>query len=222
MRNLPFLFFGIFAALAASWTGLVLASHLQLGNLEPMTETYAVAEDGQSVLEEVPAAGEPRNPQEPVGLAQQGKLVYQDLGCIYCHSQQVRRQGFGADFERGWGNRATVPRDYVLQKRVLLGTMRTGPDLKTVGQRLPDANWHHIHLYDPQTVSEGSIMPPFRFLYEQRKIGPQGPSPNALSLPPAFAPPEGYEIVPTPRAEALVAYLMSLRLTYSLPEAPLQ
>jgi cytochrome c oxidase cbb3-type subunit 2 len=36
-----------------------------------------------------------------------------------------------------------------------------------------------------------------------------------------YAPERGYEIVPTRRAEALVEYLLSLKIDYSLPEAPI-
>lgn len=221
MNNLPMVFCGIFCTLAFSWMGLVMTSQIQFGDLEPMSETYALDPETNKPMEGVPAEGEPLYPQKPVGLAEQGKQVYISMGCMYCHSQQVRRKGFGADFERGWGDRQTVARDYIRQERVLLGTMRTGPDLMNIGQRNPSADWHHQHLYNPQTVSTGSTMPPFAFLYEKRKIKNGQPSPDAITLPAEFAPEEGYEIVPTQRAEALVAYLLSLKLDYSLPEAPI-
>lgn len=205
MNNLPLLFLGIFFTLAFSWAGLILTSQVQYGGLQPIA------------MDE----GEPLMPQAIVGEAQQGREVYIDQGCLYCHSQQVRRKGYGADFERGWGDRQTVPRDYILQPRVLLGTSRTGPDLTNVGQRIPSADWHHLHLYNPQFTSDGSIMPPYRYLYELRKIG-DAPSPDALRIPDNFPneqPPPGYEIVPTERARQLVAYLLSLKLDYQLPEA---
>ncbi|WP_269537272.1 cbb3-type cytochrome c oxidase subunit II [Cerasicoccus fimbriatus] len=205
MKNLPLLFFGIFFMLAFSWSGLILSSVIQFGDLKPIA------------LNE----GETPMPIARVGVAQQGKEIYINQGCLYCHSQQVRRKGFGADWERGWGDRQTVPRDYILQERVLLGTSRTGPDLMTIGQRQPSADWHHLHLYNPQITSPGSIMPPFRYLYKTQKIG-DAPSPNALNIPDTFAdeqPPEGYEIVPTERAEQLVEYLLSLKLDYELPES---
>lgn len=212
MKNLPLMFCGIFFMLAFSWSGLILSSLIQLRDLEPIT----MEEGGQTYPRKLP------------GIAMQGKQVYQELGCMYCHSQQTRRANFGADYERNWGNRQSVARDYILQERVLLGTMRTGPDLMNVGVRLPDATWHHLHLYNPQITSPGSTMPPYRFLYRMQKIGDQ-PSPDALSFPPADPdrpivglPPEGYEVVPTDRAKALVAYLQNLRLDYSLPEAPLK
>ena len=204
MKNLPLLFCGIFFCLAFSWTGLILSSQLQLGSLRP-----AAIEEGELTY-----------PRRPTGQAEQGKQEYIRLACMYCHSQQPRMKGFGADFERGWGDRQSVPRDYIWQKRVLVGTMRTGPDLMNVGQRLTSADWHHLHLYDPQITSPGSIMPPFSYLYETRRVG-EVPSSDALRFPPgyAMAPAEGYEIVPTDRARLLVDYLLSLKLDYELPEA---
>ncbi len=204
MKNLPLIFFGIFFTIALSWTGLVLSSQIQYGNLQPA----ALSEGEQAYPRPIP------------GVAAQGRAVYISEGCVYCHSQQVRRKGFGADFERGWGDRNTVPRDYILQDRVLLGTSRTGPDLTNVGQRLSTPDWHLLHLYDPQITSKGSIMPPFAYLFETRKVRDIS-SPEALRFPPDYkkGPPAGFEVVPTDRARALVAYLLSLRLDYELPES---
>lgn len=223
MKNLPLLFCGIFFALAFSFTGLILSSHIQLGSLTQTTETLVPSDADPSVM--VMAEGEPLYPVKPVGLAQQGKQEYISLGCMYCHSQQVRRAEFGADIDRGWGPRQTVARDYILQDRVLLGTMRTGPDLAHLGGRYAgDAgrDWNHLHLYNPQIVSKGSTMPPFAFLYDVREIDGT-PSEDALVFPPdsPYAPEPGYEVVPTRRAEALVEYLLSLKINYSLPEAPI-
>jgi len=212
MKNLPLLFLGVFFTLAFSWAGLILSSQYQIGGLTPTTST--LDEDGQ------PIEGETLYPQPVSGLAEQGRRVYISEGCMYCHSQQVRPQGFGADFERGWGQRQSVSRDYVLQDRVLLGTMRTGPDLANVGDRPLTAEWHHQHLINPQITSPGSIMPPYSYLYEYRKIEDE-PSPKAIRIPSdsPYAPEEGYEIVPTAEAKALVEYLLSLSQAYELPEA---
>jgi cytochrome c oxidase cbb3-type subunit 2 len=220
MKNLPLLFCGIFFALAFSFVGLILSSHIQLGSLTQTTETVTPSQDDPTVM--VMAEGEPLYPVKPVGFAQQGKEVYISLACIYCHSQQLRRADFGADIERGWGPRQTVARDYIMQDRVLLGTMRTGPDLAHVGGRPLNEDWHHLHLYNPQITSKGSTMPPFAFLYEMRKID-GAVSAEALEFPPnsEYAPEAGYEVVPTRRAKALVEYLLSLKINYSLPEAPI-
>ncbi len=203
MNKGPLLFLGIFLTLAFSWTGIVLTNHLTVGKIG----TYVDTDSGTAF------------PQAMPGLARQGKQVYQELGCIYCHTQQVRRPGFGADDLRGWGERQSVPRDYVQQDRLLLGTMRTGPDLMNVGARPLNAEWHYKHLLDPQITSPGSNMPTFPFLFEVRKIVGQ-PSPKALQgLPPHYAPPAGHELVPTHRAEALVAYLLSLKHEFDYPES---
>lgn len=214
MHNMALLFCGIFFTLAFSFTGLILSSNNQFGALKQTTET--LEEDGSLV------EGDPLYPRKEGGLALQGKQVYIEMGCIYCHTQQIRRPGFGGDFDRSWGPRATVARDYIMQERVLLGTMRTGPDLANVGGRALTADWHHQHLYDPQITSKGSNMPPFPFLYEVREIDGE-PSPNAIDVPEdsAHYPGAGYEVIPTQRADALVAYLLSLKIDYSLPEAPI-
>ena len=207
MSRVPVVILGIFAALAFSWTGIVLTNQIQFGSLTP----YYDQNEGRNY------------PDKVSGMAERGRSVYQDLGCAYCHSQQVRRLGFGADIERGWGERQSVARDYIYERRVFLGTMRTGPDLRNVGARRSVAEWHYLHLYDPQLTSPGSIMAPFAFLFEYRQLLGER-SPKALKLPSDYAQRHGldqpgFELVPTPRAEALVAYLLSLNDAYVFPEA---
>jgi len=228
MKNLPVLYCGILFLLIAPWCGLILGSNVQLGGLQP----GAASE------------GDPAYPKVAPGIAEQGRLVYVADGCVYCHTQQTRpdsaeillNQNVTAkdgkvtvepvfvkpDIARGWAKRGTVARDYVFQTRPLVGFLRNGPDLADVGSRgiSTDPNWLMLHLYDPQIKRPGSIMPPFRFLFTVQKIGDK-PAPNALTLPPteAVRPPPGYEVVPTARAEALIAYLRSLKLDYELPEA---
>lgn len=204
MKNIYLIFCGALFCLLFSFSGIVVSNYFQCGALEPI-----VVEDGG-----------PRLPATPLGQAEQGKKVYISQGCAYCHSQQTRPKGFGADIERGWGNRQSVPRDYIYQDRVLLGTMRTGPDLMDVGTRLSTADWHHLHLYDPRLPSPGSTMPAFEYLYKKQKIQ-DSPSPKALRFPPNYpnGPENGFEIVPTEKAEQLVAYLLRLKLDYELPES---
>jgi cytochrome c oxidase cbb3-type subunit II len=202
MRYGPLLFFGIFLTLAASWCGLVLIPQIQIG---------------REVAVKIDETGEFYPPSQP-GFAQQGLEVYRANGCIYCHSQQVREEGFGADILRNWGQRRTVARDYLNDKPVMLGTMRTGPDLTNIGARQASAEWHFLHLFEPRIPSRGSIMPPFRFLFVQQKIGPK-PSPDALKLSGTFAPAPGCEIVPGPEAKALVQYLLNRKASAPLPEA---
>jgi len=200
----PLVFLGFLLTFASSWIGLTLLPQFQLRGLR----TQKIEETGRDY------------PVAEFGSAAQGREVYRANGCIYCHSQQVRAADFGADIARGWGKRRSVSRDYLYDKPVFLGTMRTGPDLANIGLRQPSVEWHLSHLYNPQLTSKGSIMPPHPFLFELRKTG-QTPSPDALRLTGEFAPPRGYEVVPKAEAKNLVAYLQSLRVDVALPEAPL-
>jgi cbb3-type cytochrome oxidase cytochrome c subunit len=126
----------------------------------------------------------------------------------------------GPDISRGWGKRRTVAEDYLFDLPVMPGSQRVGPDLADVGTRLPDMKWHLLHLYAPQVQVKGSIMPPYPFLFEKRRIG-RHPSPGALVLTGDLAPPPGYEVVPTQAAVALAAYLTSLHADAPLFVAPL-
>jgi len=125
----------------------------------------------------------------------------------------------GGDIARGWGVRRSVAADYLYDYPVQLGSLRVGPDLAAIGVRQPDVNWQLLHLYAPRSKMPGSTMPPFKFLFEVRKINGV-PSPDALDLPKEFAPADGYEVVPKPKAKELVAYLLSLRADVPLYEAP--
>lgn len=126
----------------------------------------------------------------------------------------------GPDVARGWGRRRTVAEDFLFDSPVMPGSQRVGPDLANVGTRLPDATWHLLHLYAPQLQVKGSTMPSYRFLFEKRKVG-RWPSPEALVLPGSWAPPDGYEIAPSPEAKALTAYLISLHADAPLFVAPM-
>ncbi len=132
---------------------------------------------------------------------------------------QVMVSAVGPDISRGWGRRRAVAQDYVFDLPVQLGSRRAGPDLANGGLRWPDANWQLRHLYAPASEVPGSTMPPYRFLFEQRKIGRQA-SASALQVSGAFAPLAGYEIVPTAGARALAAYLVSLHADVPLFESP--
>lgn len=125
----------------------------------------------------------------------------------------------GADISRGWGVRQSVAADYLYDQPIQLGSLRAGPDLTLAGVRDPDLNWQLQHLYAPQSLVKDSTMPPFRFLFQVRKVG-AAPAPDALRLPADFAPPAGMEVVPTVKARQLAAYLLSLKANEPLYEAP--
>ena len=207
MSKLPPLVFGIFLVFTAAWFGIVGYSYLQLGRMEPVVD-----ENTGDV-----------NPPPLSGLAAAGQRVYAANGCVSCHTQQVRSGAFSTDVEKKLGPRPTVARDYLRERPAFLGSLRIGPDLTNVGLRSSDANWFHKHLYEPSATTPGSNMPSYRFLYENRRIAGQPSAEAVPGLKGSHAPKPGYEIVPSEYARVLVAYLLSLKRDYSLPEAePLQ
>ncbi len=276
MNHGPIIFLGVLVTFVASWWGLIFAPQVQIGSQQ-------VSQSDASIY-----------PTRRVGVAEQGHGVYVANGCVQCHSQQVRQEGYtfdlvlaavgtniakveallpqiaagidagkviaavsdtspqtlltnvpqsvaedaqkrlkrvgaraqpvfvplGVDIRRGWGPRRTVSADYLYDSPIQVGHSRLGPDLSNVGARLPDRDWHLLHLYDSRTVVNGSIMPAYRYLFETRRVGKQ-PSPHALKLTGKFAPQDGFEVVPKAEALQLVDYLRSLRADTPLFEAPL-
>jgi cytochrome c oxidase cbb3-type subunit I/II len=45
------------------------------------------------------------------------------------------------------------------------GSKRTGPDLHRQGGKYPDS-WHYYHMFDPTSMSAGSLMPAYPHMYE--------------------------------------------------------
>ena len=202
MNRGPFIFLGVFLVVATSWTFVLFKTHQEVGQL-----TTVLDEDlGKYV------------PSKTTGAAAHGKEVYQELGCIACHTQQVRVAS-GMDIARGWGERQSVARDYINDERSLIGNVRIGPDLSNVGVRRGEMNWHLLHFYNPQINSKGTNMPAYPFLYEVREVVGEA-SANALILPEEFSPGEGLEVIPKRKAESLASYMLSLKVDYDLKEAP--
>lgn len=206
MNNGILIFIGLLLTMLWSWYGFIVQNIKQVGRQEPATLL----------------TGE-RFPTGRSGTANLGQEVYRANGCASCHTMQVRPKNHGADIERGWGKRNTVLRDFVHDDHVFLGQVRIGPDLAGIGTRqYATRDWHLAHLYNPRTVVPGSLMPQYPYLFETRKMRNGQPSPAALSLSPEFRKnvPEGYEVVPTREAHALVDYLMSLQSDVQIFEAP--
>jgi cytochrome c oxidase cbb3-type subunit 2 len=203
MNNIFKFSFYIFLTLAFAWLAFVVGAKNQYGDLEPTAES--LEEDGS-----IPIDAE-LYPKSMPGIAQQGAKDYLSLGCVTCHTQQVRSEESGFDVERGWGKRPSVPRDYILQNEVLLGHNRVGPDLANLGLREYSTEWLHQHLFMPQTLVDGSICQPSPFLYDVSDEPSEGYIESKSDDKTIF-------IKPSFRANRLVAYLESLKQDYELPE----
>lgn len=143
-----------------------------------------------------------------------GKNIFIANGCVACHTQQVRNVAM----DKMWGNRPSIAADYAGIGRTdvwrntatLMGTERTGPDLTSIGTRQPSEAWQLMHLYNPRSVVEASIMPAYPWLFEEKSQA--GPNDTVVNVPDAFKRSAG-QIVAKKEALQLVAYLLSLKQT---------
>ncbi|GAO45176.1 cytochrome-c oxidase, cbb3-type subunit I [Flavihumibacter petaseus] len=98
-------------------------------------------------------------PYTPLEL--QGRDIYVREGCYTCHSQMVRP--FRDEVAR-YGEYSKAG-EFVYDHPFQWGSKRTGPDLAREGGKYPDS-WHYNHMYDPRSMSPGSIMPPYPWLLD--------------------------------------------------------
>jgi cytochrome c oxidase cbb3-type subunit 2 len=138
-------------------------------------------------------------------LQAEGREVYVANGCSYCHTQQVRPLAQDKVF-----GRPSAAGDFAYQTPELLGSERTGPDLTNIGARQPSSVWQYIHLYNPRAVVPQSIMPSFSWMFKVVDKAPPGVTP--VPLPKDYAPSHGV-VIPSHDAQALLAYLLSLKQT---------
>jgi cytochrome c oxidase cbb3-type subunit 2 len=169
------------------------------------TLVYACLAFMMGVLPGIELSKVPAGPGvEPLTTLQSdGREVYVANGCSYCHTQQVRPLNQDKVF-----GRPSAAGDFTYQTPELLGSERTGPDLTNIGVRQPSSVWQYIHLYNPRAVVPESIMPSFNWLFDVLDQAPAGVTP--IPLPKAYAPARGV-VVPTHKAEVLIAYLASLK-----------
>lgn len=185
------------------FTGTVLVGFLGLSTLIAVQPAARV----QANTTPLPTA-EVLTPEQQAGMR-----VFIGEGCVACHTQQVRN----IEMDQRWGGRPSLPADYAWRQRLdvwratpsTLGSERTGPDLTEVAVRQPSDLWHLLHLYQPRSVVKESIMPAFPWLFQDSVAGT--PAGLALHVPAGYREPGSHVIVPTRRAQQLVAYLLSLK-----------
>jgi cytochrome c oxidase cbb3-type subunit I/II len=97
-------------------------------------------------------------PYTPLEL--QGRDIYVREGCYLCHSQMIRP--FRDEVAR-YGEYSKAG-EFIYDHPFQWGSKRTGPDLARIGGKYPDS-WHFNHMYDPRSMSPGSIMPNYPWLF---------------------------------------------------------
>ena len=98
-------------------------------------------------------------PYTPLEL--EGRDIYIREGCVGCHSQMIRP--FRSETER-YGDYSKSG-EFVYDRPFLWGSKRTGPDLHRQGGKYPDS-WHYNHMLEPESMSPGSIMPSYPWLFK--------------------------------------------------------
>jgi hypothetical protein len=105
-----------------------------------------------------------------------GRQIYVGEGCWHCHSQFVRPV---SNESRRYGPVSKSEEyDNELQRPVLFGTRRVGPDLSREGGRRGN-DWHAVHFWKPTTVSHNSPMPEYPWFFDG---GPDKPNRRGLAL----------------------------------------
>jgi hypothetical protein len=105
-----------------------------------------------------------------------GRQVYVGEGCWHCHSQYVRP--VSNESLRFGPVSKTEEYQNELQRPVMFGTRRVGPDLSREGGRRSN-DWHAVHFFKPTLVSSGSPMPDYPWLYSG---APDKPNRRGLAL----------------------------------------
>lgn len=100
-------------------------------------------------------------PYTPLEL--HGRDIYVREGCYTCHSQMIRP--FRDEVAR-YGEYSKAG-EFVYDHPFQWGSKRTGPDLAREGGKYPDS-WHYNHMLDPTSMSPGSIMPAYPWLFEDK------------------------------------------------------
>lgn len=105
-----------------------------------------------------------------------GRQIYVGEACWHCHSQFVRP----VSNESLRFGKVSTTEEYQneLQRPVMFGTRRVGPDLSREGGRRSN-DWHLVHFYRPKMVSTDSPMPDYPWLFDG---APDKPNKRGLAL----------------------------------------
>lgn len=247
MHNMKSLFVGIFVLTVLGWAGMILVPFYQLGQLEPHMDedsglSFPLVPTGEVIAGEKVylAQGCVYCHSQQVRATHQGADLHRGWGnrrsvardYIFKASATMGDMRLGPDLSNV-GSDQRIIKTFKLYEDERFADKEW--QWETQEQRInnsvelraeySDEEWAAIvkdyekylfnHLYDPRGLHKWSLMPSFRGLFKEIPAVGQ-PSAQAVNSKDIK---EGYQAVPGPEAEALVAYLMSLDQSYALPEA---
>ncbi len=120
------------------------------------------------------------SPEKCAEALRVGRDAYIGEACWHCHSQFVRPV---SNEEKRWG-RVSFSAEYAneLQRPVLFGTRRVGPDLIRESRRRGN-DWQAVHLFKPRLTSPESVMPEYPWFFDADETGQPNPGlPNKRGL----------------------------------------
>ena len=151
-----------------------------IGGLIEMIPTFLVKENIPTIASV--------HPYTPLEL--QGRDIYIREGCYTCHSQMIRP--FRDEVAR-YGEYSKAG-EFVYDHPFQWGSKRTGPDLAREGGKYSDS-WHYNHMYDPRSMSPGSLMPQFTWLLDDQLDTASTPAKIRAMQTLGVPYPAGYDLV---------------------------
>ncbi len=161
------------------------------------------------IVPEFAQASRPTEGLKPYSMLETaGRQVYIKDSCNACHSQLVRP--FKSETDR-YGM-YSLSGEYAYDRPFLWGSKRTGPDLHRVGD-YRTTDWHENHMWDPESVVPGSIMPAYKHMFS-----------NSVDIDTAYAEAYTQKVVfgmpyDTPNGVALGSYEEAKALIYDEAKA---
>lgn len=157
------------------------AEQLVNGNLRYQFEDLArrYPDSFEKAYGKPPEEKEPREKwfnQKCADTLRLGRKLYVGEACWHCHSQFIRPV---SNEEQRWGPVSkSIEYQNELQRPVMFGTRRVGPDLCREGGRRSN-DWHAVHFFKPTSLSEGSPMPSYPWFFDG---SPDKPTARGLAI----------------------------------------
>ncbi len=159
--------FFLFAFLSNALVPILLYQDLPEQSLEELADNQNLIYQFEDLSMRYPEQfetyfGEP-NQENLAEALELGHKTYVGEGCWHCHSQFIRPV---SNESARWGKVASSDEyQNVLNRPVMWGTRRVGPDLSREGGRRGN-DWHAVHFYDPTSLSPNSPMPKYPWFFD--------------------------------------------------------
>ena len=173
--------FFLFAFLSNALVPVLLYQHLPEETVQDLADNQNLIYQFEDLSVRYPEQfkkyfGEPN--QENLARALEiGHKSYVGEGCWHCHSQFIRPV---SNESVRWGKVSSSDEvQNVLNRPVMWGTRRVGPDLCREGGRRGN-DWHAVHFFDPESLSPNSPMPKYPWFYDDNN--PSKPNQRGLAI----------------------------------------